>query len=322
MSADGVPATGRHDLVVVDGRTFAISGEAGDMEHPTHGLVYDDVRHLSRLRMRVIGGAVELLASRAPTPLSAVVVCRLATPVEDDGHHRGHRTADALLIRRRWLRGSLVEELTLRNPLAHSITVEVELELAADFVHVFDVKAGLPSGSAGRIVVGDGPDTWIVASPHDDTDSTSVFLQPPPDEADVAAGTARWRLTVEAGGEARVVVTVQPVSAGVAADLEPTSKLTGTLAIRELDGWRSTVPRAVSLDSRIPPALDQAVADLAALRIVDQAHPERAVVAAGAPWFMTLFGRDSLLTSWMTLPFDAVAGGRRAGQPCRSSRHA
>jgi glycogen debranching enzyme len=36
----------------------------------------------------------------------------------------------------------------------------------------------------------------------------------------------------------------------------------------------------------------------------DPEHPERAVVAAGAPWFMTLFGRDSLFTSWMALPVD------------------
>jgi hypothetical protein len=28
------------------------------------------------------------------------------------------------------------------------------------------------------------------------------------------------------------------------------------------------------------------------------------VVAAGARWFMALFGRDSLLTSWMLLPWD------------------
>ena len=50
--------------------------------------------------------------------------------------------------------------------------------------------------------------------------------------------------------------------------------------------------------------LDRSTEDLAALRIFDPEHPDRAVVAAGAPWFMTLFGRDSLLTSWMALLVD------------------
>src|SRR5207302_3759656 len=44
--------------------------------------------------------------------------------------------------------------------------------------------------------------------------------------------------------------------------------------------------------------------DLGALRIFDPDYPERAVVAAGAPWFMTLFGRDSIIASWMALLVD------------------
>src|SRR5205823_15037289 len=50
--------------------------------------------------------------------------------------------------------------------------------------------------------------------------------------------------------------------------------------------------------------IDRSTEDLAALRLFDPDVPERAVVAAGAPWFMTLFGRDSLLTSWMTMLVD------------------
>ena len=50
--------------------------------------------------------------------------------------------------------------------------------------------------------------------------------------------------------------------------------------------------------------LDRSTQDLAGLRIFDPEYPDRAVVAAGAPWFMTLFGRDSLLTSWMTMLVD------------------
>ncbi|HET9998772.1 MAG TPA: glycogen debranching N-terminal domain-containing protein, partial [Nocardioides sp.] len=74
LSAGRVPTSDRHDLVTVDGRSFAISGETGDMSGPTQGLVYDDLRHLSRLRMTVSGGRVELLAASTPTPFSAVVV--------------------------------------------------------------------------------------------------------------------------------------------------------------------------------------------------------------------------------------------------------
>src|SRR4051795_4561431 len=83
-SAAMVPAGGRHDLVTVDGRSFAISDESGDMVAATHGLVYDDLRHLSRLRMTVTDGRVELLAASTPTPLSAVVVSRVVAGVEDD----------------------------------------------------------------------------------------------------------------------------------------------------------------------------------------------------------------------------------------------
>jgi glycogen debranching enzyme len=51
-------------------------------------------------------------------------------------------------------------------------------------------------------------------------------------------------------------------------------------------------------------AIDASARDLGALRIEDPDHPDCAVVAAGAPWFMALFGRDSLLTSWMSLTLD------------------
>ena len=74
-------------------------------------------------------------------------------------------------------------------------------------------------------------------------------------------------------------VEVRPVSAGVPARLEP--PVPGGTAIRQVEAWRSGVPSVTSLDARVPTAVDQALADLAALRIVDEAHPDRPVVAAG-----------------------------------------
>ena len=97
LLAGTVPAGGRHDLVTVDGRSFAISGEGGDMVAATHGLVYDDVRHLSRLRMTITGGRVELLAASTPTPLSAVVVSRVVTTATTVQPRTGRATS-----RRSW----------------------------------------------------------------------------------------------------------------------------------------------------------------------------------------------------------------------------
>src|SRR4051794_255204 len=64
--AMSVPSVGRRQLVLVDGRTFAISDEAGQMEAGTHGLVHDDLRHLCRFELRVVEADLEVLAANAP----------------------------------------------------------------------------------------------------------------------------------------------------------------------------------------------------------------------------------------------------------------
>src|SRR4051812_7887670 len=92
--AGAVPSIGRRQLVLVDGRTLAISDESGQMNAPTPGVVPDDLRHLSRFEVRVSQAPLEVLASSAPTPLTAVVVGRLESV--GSGSH-------AIVTRRRWV---------------------------------------------------------------------------------------------------------------------------------------------------------------------------------------------------------------------------
>ena len=197
LSAGTVPTSDRHDLVTVDGRSFAISGETGDMSGPTQGLVYDDLRHLSRLRMTVAGVRVELLAASTPTPFSAVVVSRVVTAVDgppggtdDAGHAVRGDVAEVLVIRRRWLAGSLVEELTLRNPHPLPVSVHLELEVAADFAHVFDVKSGTSDDEPAKPEA-DSPGRWTLRSPA---------RRPGPHRGGPAAGAGRGRPSSRHGG--------------------------------------------------------------------------------------------------------------------------
>ncbi len=106
-------------------------------------------------------------------------------------------------------------------------------------------------------------------------------------------------------------LTIEPVVDGVAAGLAFPCDVVPADAVplRRLSRWRAELPTVTSHDPRLAAVMEQSLVDLAGLRIVDRAHPERVVIAAGAPWFMTLFGRDSLLTAWMTLPFDGTLAG-------------
>jgi glycogen debranching enzyme len=82
-------------------------------------------------------------------------------------------------------------------------------------------------------------------------------------------------------------------------------KLQGAIPAKRLRKWRRRGPQVRTADTNLAAVLDRSIEDLGGLRIYDPEHPTRPVVAAGAPWFMALFGRDSLLTAWMLLPWDA-----------------
>jgi glycogen debranching enzyme len=76
-------------------------------------------------------------------------------------------------------------------------------------------------------------------------------------------------------------------------------------AAGELRSWRERITALTATDPVLSDALAQGVEDIGALRMVDPGGVSGgAVVAAGAPWFMALFGRDSLITSWMTMVLD------------------
>jgi len=294
--ADIVPSLAGRQLVLVDGRTFAISDESGKMYAPTHGMVHDDRRHLSSLEVSIRDTRVDLLASSTPDPLSAVMVSRL--------QHVSDATTSAVLTRRRWVASGLREDIHLHNTTPKHQRWTVSVRLAADFAHVFDVKAG--RAAPQRTYVSSATDDWTIAENAGALTSTRVRVAPAPDSVDDTAGVMQWHLEVPPKSEVAITVTAEPVVDGVGAVLAFPCGIQPADAIpmRRLTSWRSTVPTIVSTDARLSVALDQALDDIAALRIIDSGHIDRAVVAAGAPWFMTLFGRDALLTSWMTLPFE------------------
>jgi glycogen debranching enzyme len=294
------PVGGPSHLTLIDGRTFAISDRRGDIVGGAEGLVHHDRRHVSRLSVLIDDEPLVPIADATPSPFSALVVHR---PRDADGVER-----PALLVRRRRLDAGLRDELELWATGHHPVTATISVTVGADFAHIFDVKDGHGRPPVAPRVVVDGFD--LVAP--DRTAATNVRWQPPATEVSLD-GEVRWTLRVEPGRRAAVSITAVPVDPRdetAVSDVHARDAGSEPVVVSRLPSWQASMPKVTSTDARLTTSVRQALADLAALRIQDVDHPDRIVIAAGAPWFMTLFGRDSLLTTWMTLPFDSalVAG--------------
>lgn len=274
-------------VTLVHGTTFAILDRRGDLAGRTgpQGLFVGDTRVCSELVLLVDGDA--------PEPLTVAVVG------PDEAAFAGRSVDGATFVQRRWLvDAGAACELELLSRSTEPRTVRVELRVTSDFADLFAVKDGRAPGHVdGRRDV-DG-DELLVA---DDAGKRGVVLRADPGPEAVAAPSdvgLAWEVPLAARGRWRARLELAAVRDGVEVDMPPRHWVPGHGAA----GLHvaSDVPG-------LPAAVQRSLEDLDALRLVDPLHPEDRVVAAGAPWFMTLFGRDSILTSWMALPADPGLG--------------
>lgn len=114
--------------------------------------------------------------------------------------------------------------------------------------------------------------------------------------ADIASDGVMYRVSVPAHGHWSTVVTVLPSMGRVSsatAFVHPDGDGLSPRDRRRRE-WVARIPVLQIGNRSIERTLRRSYDDLGSLRIEDPDHPDRVVVGAGAPWFMTLFGRDSL----------------------------
>jgi glycogen debranching enzyme len=227
-----------------------------------------------------------------------------------------------LAVRRELFVGRGLEEAaTVWNRSDHEVEVVLELDLASDFADIFAVKRVEDLGAPGTSEVAPSrPERWpdartIEFADHGFPARTLVHLAPAPDDAD--GGTARYRLRLAPGGRWHLRVAVQWLLNGTpelgAAAFEAGLRDDRRERDASLAAWWRAAPRLhAPNEAALERTWEQSLADLAALRL--HWAGSGMVPAAGLPWFMTLFGRDTLITSFQELLLgpDAAAGALRA----------
>lgn len=283
-------------VTLVEGATFCVSDRAGDISPALpHGLFVRDTRLVSHWRLLVDGQVPEPLAAMEGEPFATTFVAR--------AHAHSDRAGTLLVLRRRYVGDGMREDVVLRNFAAAPAAYRVSLEAGADFADLFEVKESRVRLQGEHSVV--AGDDGLTLGRTWGADRRGARISAPGWTAS-QEGTLTVDVVVPGRGEWTATLLVLASFDGV--DVPPRypvdEPVEESLPAQRLRDWRAANPVVQSGHPALARALARTQEDLGALRIVDPGDPDRVAVAAGAPWFMTVFGRDSLLTAWMALLSD------------------
>ncbi|MGY1843597.1 amylo-alpha-1,6-glucosidase [Modestobacter sp. SYSU DS0875] len=280
-------------VTLVDGSTFCLSTATGDVvPGDVQGLYFRDARVLSRLELRLDGGVPQPLSVQPEETYGARFVLRRPPA-------GGRADSTLLLVRERLVADGLREVVTLQNLAAEATTATLTLWLGADFADLFAVKAG--RADAGEVMA-QVEGTALVLAGRDGERGLRVSAT---GDVVVTPSAFTWRVVVPPRGRWSTEVTVQPVLEGrlVPPRVDRGQGMETSRPAHQLREWRRASTAVTADHPVLAEVLRRTEDDLGVLQIRDQLG-DRPVVAAGAPWFMTLFGRDSLLTAHMALPLE------------------
>jgi glycogen debranching enzyme len=285
-------------VTLVEGSAFCISGRSGDISAGTpQGLYFRDTRFLSRFELRVNGQQPEPLASTATDPFSAIFASRTRP-------RPGRADSTLMVFRYRYIGRGMREDITIRNFGEEAAYCSIELTVEADFADLFEVKEDRVTDDGERSATHSTDSLVFRHRRATVRRGAKVSMSEQPTQ--VAPDLVVYEVIVPARGSWTTCVQLTPMIDGD--EIEPRYRcgepVERATPVERLAKWRRNLPMVETDHGVLRQVLQRSGEDLGALRIFDPDYPERAVVAAGAPWFMTLFGRDSILTSFFALLVD------------------
>jgi glycogen debranching enzyme len=287
-------------LSVLDGSTFVVGDRLGDVradEGREHGFFSEDTRFISRWVLRVGETPLELLSLHQSAHFDAQFF--LTPRVGPD------EQAPCSIVRHRLVDHVWMEEVTVTNHLHETSRLRVALEVDADFADLFEVKDGV----AAERAVTDSRDhgAGLTLAYRHDKFRRSVTITASAAPAITRGGFA-YTLELAPGEQWSTSFTVSPHAAQPGVRFARRKPRGGLQEMRteksaELATWLARAPALQADNPAVVRTYRASLSDLGALRM----HPDLAngatLPAAGLPWFMALFGRDSLITSFQALPY-------------------
>ena len=290
-----------NNLTLIDGKTFLSTTLAGDITPagaPDVGFFHDDTRFLSRLELRVCSQATVVLSSSTEQTFSSQIELTTGQSALRDTYEIPENSVH---IRREQLlyADTFYDYLTFENFNFNELELIIELCYEADFMDVFQVR-GVARRSLGHYyqpVVQRDALLFHYRGLDEITRDTVIHLSPAP--ARVEGTTAQWRVVLPPLKQFELQVTVVPQTEGKRTRAGHSDFNHSLRSRREaFKQWEARSTMFESSNSIFNEMMSGCKGDFHALQIPEG---KEHVIAAGIPWFATMFGRDSIIAAYQSL---------------------
>jgi len=282
---------------ILDGNTFVVSDTRGDIEaspiDPT-GLFSFDTRFLSTWILTVNG---ERMNALSVDDLQYFETRFFLVP----GTGTVYVDAKLSVIRVRAVGNGFHEELTILNHADEPVDLTVRLEAASDFADLFEVKDALEK--KGRYSTRADGETLVLAYDRERFGRSTAISASEPARVDRKGLT--FAISIEPHDRWGTQLDVRTERLGSArGEQDEDAARRRPRMRRNLERWLAQAPRLECDWDALNATYRRSLVDLAALRFSPPIAGGHSLPAAGLPWFMAMFGRDSILTSLQALPFE------------------
>lgn len=272
--------------------TLVVSSPDGQLRGGATGYYAADTRLMSRLLLTVDG--------KEPEPVHAQLLDGQEARFLAVHRSREDPTPDPVVHveRLRSARADGFERLTVSNHGRNTRTLRLRLEAGCDLADISAVRSGREDGRLPASATGTGL-CWT----HPRTGATvTLTADAVPDDVDPGVGGLCWDLHLAPGESWALALSLATTAAAAAPPPAVAAPLHATAP------WAMVEVRCA--DVRLPRLVERSLDDLAGLVLTDPQDRADHFLAAGAPWYLTLFGRDSLWAARMMLPLGTeLAGG-------------
>ncbi|HWV24804.1 MAG TPA: glycogen debranching N-terminal domain-containing protein [Thermomicrobiales bacterium] len=285
-----------NDLLLKNNELCLVGHSAGHEELHEGGLYVRDTRFLSRCALTFAGLPLSILELQSPVPDALIITATNATLRQLETTAPAHTVMFRIQVA---LEATMRLDVTIRNFGRVTVAGSFDAEIVADFRDMFDVRGMTPvkrprirtpdiSGSqtilAATGVTGDVISTRITAP-------DAAQIAPLPGDSSASGILLRHPVTLAPGDQHHISINIAPEPLG-----EP---LADVAALPQGSGFPSRLGIA-SPSARFNAFISRCDADLSLLQTT---FPNGTIPAAGIPWFIAPFGRDSLIVALQTMPF-------------------